>query len=402
MYWIFLCALFAAAVPAWAGEQPPAPLSPRWASWFSSQDWQSSPMPARSRSSKATLTPTVYTKPSTPASVRDLTRDLSPSRTEGLLASTTWLKGTLAAETELSSNSQRFDGLDGCIPGQATHDASSRMMRLGLTGVAGAFRYGVKYRSAGRDYYDGSDQANEEIWGEWRHGRTTLSSAVGQQWNNVAADPLRPRLQQNYRRLGLSWQKPDWPLFSLTYQEKGTATQQPAGPAPQSQDDQTVEAALGYSAPLWTARVASSYSILDDALRSGTESRATTQTATAAFRPFTTLTIAPTVGYRTEHLEWTGARIDAPSLSLAMNYRQSQRLLISATGNYSGTRSSDRLIDLETVGGTGLLAWDLQQSPDWATLLSLEAGFNRQINHAGPSTPTENVSGILRLVVAPF
>jgi hypothetical protein len=334
------------------------------------------------------------------ASVRDLTRDLNPSRTEGLLASTTWFNGKFSTETELSSNYRNPDGLDGRVAGQSADDAAGRMMRLGLTASAGSLRYGVRYRSAGHDFHDASDQAYKEVWGELRQGQATLSSAFGQQWNNVAADPLRPRLAQQYRRLGLAWQKPAWPVLSLTYQHKATAAQQLAGLAPQSQEDQTVEAAIGYTAPLWTARVASSYSLLNDV--SGAESRATTQTATAAFRPFTTLTIAPTVGYRAEQQEWTGARIDQPSLSLAMNYRQSQRLLISATGNYFGMRSTDRLIDVEILGGTGLLAWELQQSADWATLLSLEAGFNRQVNHVAPLGPTDNVSGILRLVVAPF
>ncbi len=402
MYLIFLCVLFGFTAPVWAGEQQSTPLSPRWASWFSSLDWQSSPKPARRGGYQATLTPTSYTIPSTPASVRDLPRDLTPSRTEGLLATTTWLNGIVSTETELSSNSQRFDGLDGRIPGRAADDAASRMMRLGLSATTGSLRYGVRYRSAGQDFYDGSNQAYKEFWSEWRQGRATLSSAVGEQWTNVAADPLRPRTEQQYRRLGLSWQKAAWPLLSVTYQQKTTTMQQPAGGTPQNQDDQTLEAALGYTAPLWSARLASSYSLLNDAVHSGAESRATTQTATAAFRPFTTLTIAPTVEYRAEHQEWTGARIDAPSLSLAMNYRQSQRLLISATGNYSGMRSSDRLIDLETVGGTGLLAWDLQQSPDWATLLAFEAGFNRQINHVAPAAQADNVSGILRLVVTPF
>src|SRR5690554_4862378 len=106
MYLIVLCVLFAFTTPVWAEEQPSTPLSPRWASWFSSQDWQSTPKPAQRRRYQATLTPTSYTIPSTPASVRDLPRDLTPSRTEGLLATTTWLNGIVSTETELSSNSQ--------------------------------------------------------------------------------------------------------------------------------------------------------------------------------------------------------------------------------------------------------------------------------------------------------
>ena len=115
--------------------------------------------------------------------------------------------------------------------------------------------------------------------------------------------------------------------------------------------------------------------------------------------PGKNITVAPTLDYRAEQQEWSGARIDSPSASLAMNYQQSRRLGISVMGNYSGMRSSDRLIDLETVGGKGILTWDLEPVRDWTPLLSLEAGYNLQVNRLMPSQ-TEDISGILRLVLA--
>ncbi len=56
----------------------------------------------------------------------------------------------------------------------------------------------------------------------------------------------------------------------------------------------------------------------------------------ASFRPLVALTITPTLGYRAEQQEWSGARIDSPSASLSMKYTQSPRLNLTATGNYSG------------------------------------------------------------------
>ncbi len=147
--------------------------------------------------------------------------------------------------------------------------------------------------------------------------------------------------------------------------------------------------------------MASSYGLEADLLRNG-DNRVKTQTVTASFRPLDVLTIAPTLGYRAEQQEWSGVRIDSPSASLAVNYKQSRRLLISALGNYSETRSSDRLIELENVGGKGILAWDVQQSGHWTTKLSLEGGYNRQINQVTPSAQTEDLSGLLRLVLAPL
>ena len=79
---------------------------------------------------------------------------------------------------------------------------------------------------------------------------------------------------------------------------------------------------------------------------------------------------------------------------------RSQQVLLSAMGNYVGIRSSDGLINTEHVGGRGKLAWDLQLSQTWTTLISLEAGYNRITNRVIPSSGTEDISGLVRLVVA--
>ena len=63
-------------------------------------------------------------------------------------------------------------------------------------------------------------------------------------------------------------------------------------------------------------------------------------------------------------------------------------------------RSSDRLIDTENVGGKGILAWSLQQSQAWATMIAFEAGYNRLTNRVTPSADTEDISGLVRFVLA--
>jgi len=113
-----------------------------------------------------------------------------------------------------------------------------------------------------------------------------------------------------------------------------------------------------------------------------------------------TLTITPTLGYREEVRDWSDVRIHSPSASVALQYRQNQQVLISAMGNYAGTRSSDGLIDTMHVGGKGRLVWDLQRSQTWTTLISVEAGYSRMTNHAPPAAGTEDISGLVRLVLA--
>jgi hypothetical protein len=275
------------------------------------------------------------------------------------------------------------------------------MVRLGLTSTAGTVRYGMTYRSAGQGFLNGPDQAIREVWGEWKSGWTSLRSAIGQSWNNVAGDSTRSRLEQTYGRLGLAWNRPAWPNLTLTYSQNSLSSAlDPIGITPQRTQNHTLEAALAYNASTWNARLASSYILGNDLLRNGAENTVKMQMLTASFRPINTLTIAPTVAYRSEQQDWSGVRIASPSASLALHYKQSRRLLISAMGNYAGTRSSDGLIDQENVGGKGVLALDVQQMRTWATLISLEAGYNRVTNRVTPSADTEDISGLVRLVVA--
>ena len=69
-------------------------------------------------------------------------------------------------------------------------------------------------------------------------------------------------------------------------------------------------------------------------------------------------------------------------------------------GNYVGIRSSDGLIDTVHMGGRGKLAWDIQRSQEWTTLISLEAGYNRMTHRPTSAAGTEDISGLLRVVLA--
>ncbi len=362
---VLLISLF--ADPVWSNEDQPDQIPPRWASWFSAQGLETSAQPAQAPVYQATVTRTSYTPPIVPANVRDLSLDTNRPRPQGVLASTTWLNGAFMTETEVAN-----DRRESSIPGDTQDDPASRMMRMGLTTSSGPARYGMTYRRAGQAFYNGPDQDLREVWGEWKNGVTTFHSAIGQQWNNVDRNPTQSRLEQNYGRMGLSWNQASWPSLAVTYsQNPQNSALDPTGIAAQKMTNHTLEAALGYS-------------------------------GAASLRPLSTLTIAPTLGYRTEQQDLSGARIDSPSASLAMNYQQSQRLLVSAMGNYSGIRSSDRLIDLETIGGKGVLTVDILQLRGWTRRMSMEGGYNRQTNRMMSSAETQDVSGLLRLVLAPF
>jgi hypothetical protein len=308
-----------------------------------------------------------------------------------------WLKGAFAAETEVANNRG-----ENSIPGYTHADPADRMTRFNLVAASGPARYGMTYRTAGQAFYNGPDQSLREVWGEWRHGVTTVRSAIGQQWNNVAGDPSRTRLEQNYTRIGLSLEKAVWPQFAVTYTQNSLNSAPDAiGLVPQKTNNHSLEATLKYDSAAWNAGLTSSYMVGADLLHNGSDNRVNLQTVTASLRPLNILTIIPMLGFRTDQQEWSGVRTDSPSASLVMNYKQSQQLLVTAMGNYSDVRSSDRLVDTKNIGGKGILAWDIQQSRGWTTLISLEGGYNLQTNRVMSSAETQDISGLLRFVLAP-
>jgi hypothetical protein len=387
---------------AWGGDGSVSDyVAQRWAGLFSDLAPLTDSKQATPPLYQFSLTPTFSAPPLASPRLRDLAPETDQPRTQGLLSSTTWLNGTFVTETEVARSQGGADWLQSRIPGDTGGDASQRMVRLGLTGTAGSVRYGILSRSAGQAFLTGPDQARREVWGEWKTGWTTLRSAIGEQWNNVAGDSTRSRLEQTYGRVDLAWKRPTWPDITLTYAHNSlNSALEPLGIAPQRSHNHTLESALAYNGMGWNARLASSYILGSDLLRGGAETTVRMQMLSAAFSPLNTLTISPTLGYREEVQDWSGVRTHSPSASVALQYRQSQQVLISAMGNYAGTRSSDGLIDTEHVGGKGRLAWDFQRSQAWTTLISLEAGYNRMTNHVTPAAGREDISGLLRLVLA--
>jgi hypothetical protein len=389
-------------LPAWGNDQSISdPIAQRWAGLFLDPDLRTQSKQPTPSLYQTSLTVTSFTPPTTSPRLRDLAPETNQARTQGFLSSTTWLNGILVTETELAQNQGGAGWLQSRIPGDTSGDASQRMIRLGLTGTAGSVRYGILSRSAGQAFLQVPDQTRREVWGEWTSGWTSFRSAFGQQWNNVIEDSTRPRLEQTYGKLGVAWKRPVWPEITLTYAHTSlNSTLEPLGIDPQRNHSHSLESALAYNGMGWNARLASTYILGNDLLRGGAEYTVRMQTFIATFHPLDTLTISPTLGYRDEVRDWSGARLHSPSASVALQYSQSPKILISAMGNYAGIRSSDGLIDTLHMGGRGRLAWDIQRSQGWTTRISLEAGYNRMTHRSTSAAGTEDISGLLRVVLA--
>lgn len=341
-----------------------------------------------------------FVAPAGPTRLRDLIPDSERPRTEGLVASSTWLKGQFFTEGEVANNSTNEWSAVSRI--DRREDSSTRMVRFALTGTTQLFRYGANYRSAGKSFFNTPDQTVRELWGEAQWGITKFRSVVGEMWNNVDLDPSFARTEQRYSRIGLALAKPSWPELSVTYaRNSSVATIVPTGLLPERNHSNSIEGALAYSGLNWNARLASSYIIVADELRAGAETVALAQSISGLYRPINTLTIMPVFTYRTERQEWSRAgMIQTPMASLSLQYKQSQRLLVSAMGGYTSSRSSDRTTNSESIVSRGLFAFHLDPIYGRTAMLSFEAAYTNSMNRSSPALDTEDISGLLRFLIA--
>lgn len=347
----------------------------------------------------ASFQATSFAPPTASMRLKDLVPDSERPQTKGVVAASTFFKGQLTTEGEVANNATNDAGIPSRI--DQRDDGTKRMVRMALTGTNGQFRYGLNYRSAGRAFFNSPDQTVREIWGEWGMGITKLRSSTGQTWNNVDLDPTRARIQHTFNRIGLAVAKPAWPELSLTYTRSALVSSfDPSGSVPQRSQSNSMEAALSYSGLTWNARLSSSYILTSDETRGGSQSTAFAQALVATYRPVNTLTLAPTLSYRRETQSWSGATIQTPMASLSLLYKQSQRLLVSAMGGYTSTSSSDGLIGTNSIVGKGMFALHLDPIYGHPTTISLEAAYTNTTNRTVAGLDSEDLSGLVRILVA--
>ncbi|HEX2055976.1 MAG TPA: hypothetical protein VHF07_05755 [Nitrospiraceae bacterium] len=340
-----------------------------------------------------------FIAPAAPTRLKDLVPDSQRPRTEGVVASSAWLKGQFFTEGEVANNSS--NDLTAVSRIDRREDASTRMVRFALSGSTQQFRYGANYRSAGKAFFNTPDQTVRELWGEAQWGITKFRSVVGEMWNNVDLDPSLFRTEQRYSRIGVALAQPSWPELSVTYaRNSSAATIVPTGLLPERSRSNSIEGALAYSGLNWNARLASSYIVVSDELRAGAQTVALAQTISGLYRPINTLTIMPVFSYRTERQQSSGIGIQTPMASLSLQYKQSQRLLVSAMGGYTSSQSSDRTTNSESIVSRGLFAFHLDPIYGRAAMLSFEAAYTNSMNRSSPALDTEDISGLLRFLIA--
>jgi hypothetical protein len=337
------------------------------------------------------------TQPKTPTRLTDFITDEDAPRAVSFVTTSTLLSGRFRYEGELAYNTPAPNMREG------RGDPKHRMIRLGLTGGQGQFRYGLMYRHAGLGFLIGPDQAVREVWAEWQWGIARLKTILSEAWNNVDRNPSLARLTQRQERVTLTIAPSSWMEAVLSYGRTSSASSdEPKDSASQRNQTDNLEGTLSFTRAVWNAKFSSTYAVSADQLCPGVGTTTRAVALSGSYRPLQALTIAPTLSLREERQRWSGVSTNTPSAALALTYAPSSSYKLATTGTYSKTRSSDNLVDGSTFTATGAFAWTPELSEDLRTTLSLEAKFTDVLDAIHPASSKEDVSGMIRLQLASF
>ena len=122
----------------------------------------------------------------------------------------------------------------------------------------------------------------------------------------------------------------------------------------QRSQSNSMEAALAYTGLSWNAR---SHRVTSRRTMrcGGCSPRPFAQTLIASYRPYQHPDPRADIQLRMETQSWSAPRSRTPMASVSLLYKQSHRLLVSAMGGYTSTKSSDGLIGTESIVGRGCL-----------------------------------------------
>ena len=276
-----------------------------------------------------------------------------------------------------------------------------RLLRLGLTGSQGTFRYGMAVREAGKGSLAGPDQASREMWGEWQVGFARVRTTLSDVWNNVDKVQNVSRVTQTNERVALTLARPKWPELTLAYTRTALASSLgPQGVAPQQRALATYDSALNYAGTGWNASAAAGYAVNSDLSAAGLDSRAFTYGMNGTYRVERLLTITPSLNLRDERQLWSGARIFSRSSSMTLAYTPDPTLTITTLAAYTDSSSTDRLVSLSNFNSTNTVTWKPKTLSGLHASVSLEASHKVSYNQVVAPQAVEDTTGLVRLQIA--
>ncbi|WP_447974206.1 hypothetical protein [Nitrospira sp. Kam-Ns4a] len=378
---------------AWALPEVPPRVQDREIEWRGSNFAPVDLSQLVKRAQKVVSLNATYTAaPQTVQRLQDLDRQGQEARILSLLGKASFFDDRLAGEAEISQSPSTLP------TSQGLGDAQHRLLRFGATGTLGAFRCGLTYRSAGAAFLSVRDQVLREMWGEWQVGFARWRTSRTETWNNLEKVPSRARFLQDQRKTSLILAPAFWPELSLSYgRTVFSSTLEPAGMARQRSHLDTFEGALSIRGPVWTARLASLYSLRTDDYRSGLNTAGVVHAFSGSYQPDASLAIVPNLSLREDRQTWSGVRISTLAAALSVNYALDREFNFTTSTSYSETRSTDRLVDSGTFSAKGVVAWNFQTVSAVRCALSLDIGYKNVFDAIHPAVSMEDLYGLIRV-----
>jgi hypothetical protein len=241
-----------------------------------------------------------------------------------------------------------------------------RMMRMGIKSRWQGLRYGMDFKSVERGFVtvsgvESAEQRDEgQLWGEYNLGPFNLRGSVVESWEEL--------LDANRHRV-----------------------------------TRAATTAVQLNRSVWSGTLLSSYGLVEQGPDLNQETTVFSNRLAGLYRPFSVLSLGPSIGLKHEWDTATGYRTESPTTEFAIIYtpvRDKFRL----TGGTSFTRTLNRyaLTDIMTIGTRAIMDWKIGSFLGSDDTLSFNLNYNRQRDLISPSNSYNDLSGILQLRITGF
>jgi hypothetical protein len=268
--------------------------------------------------------------------------------------------------TNLSGEGELTYGSGNTFPGDCDCLDWPRMMRLGIKTRWQGLRYGADLKSvekgfvaiSGAQSTEGRDEG--QLWGEYSLGPFNLRSSVAESWEELI-DANRHRVTR------------------------------------------AATTAVQLNRSVWSGTITSSYGLVEQGPDLNQETTIFSNRLAGLYRPFSVLSLGPSIGIKHEWDTVTGSRTESPTTEFAIVYTPLQdkfRLI----GGTSFTRTFNRyaLTDVMIIGTRAIMDWKIGNFLGRDDTLSFNVNYNRQRDLIATGNSFDQLSGILQLKISGF
>jgi hypothetical protein len=268
--------------------------------------------------------------------------------------------------TNLSGEGELTYGSGNTFPGDCDCLDWPRMMRLGIKTRWQGLRYGADVKSVEKGFVaiSGAQSAEArdegQLWGEYSLGPFNLRGSVAESWEELI-DANRHRVTR------------------------------------------AATTAVQLNRSVWSGTITSSYGLVEQGPDLNQETTVFSNRLAGLYRPFSVLSLGPSIGIKHEWDTVTGSRTESPMTEFAIIYTPFQdkfRLI----GGTSFTRTFNRyaLTDVTKIGTRAVMDWKIGKFLGRDDTVSLNVNFNRQRDLISSGNSYDDLSGILQLKVTGF